>query len=183
MRVPLVPVTVTDLLPVVLNVHERVDVPLPPVTVVGERVHDGLSLAKATSALKAFNGVIVIVDVPVAPTRIVTAVGLAPRLKSGTIWTVKATVVRWVRVPLVPVTVTVTGPAFVKVHDRAEVPEPPVTEAGERLQLALSLDKATFPVNPFNGVMVMVEVPAAPTVTVTLVGLAAMSKSLGGTTL
>ncbi len=79
--------------------------------------------------------------------------------------------------PLVPLTITVTVPAEAKVHDNVEVPEPPDTVAGVRLHEALSLVNETSPVNPFNGPTVMVEVPAIPTLTVTLVGLAVRVKS------
>jgi len=76
-----------------------------------------------------------------------------------------------------PVTVTVTEPATVKVQDRVAVPEPAVTEAGDRMHAELSADRATSSAKPFNGEMVIVEVPAEFTVTVTAVGLAAMAKS------
>ncbi len=68
-------------------------------------------------------------------------------------------------------------PTVIKVHDRVEVPEPPVTVAGDRVQAELSLTRATSPVNPFNGEMVIVEVPAEPTATVTEAGLAETVKS------
>ena len=76
-----------------------------------------------------------------------------------------------------PVTVTVTVPAAVKVHERIEVPEPPVTEGAERVQAVLPLVRATLPVNPFNGEIVIVDVPADPTVTVTEAGFADIVKS------
>jgi len=77
----------------------------------------------------------------------------------------------------VPVTVTVTDPADVNMHESVEVPEPPVTLVGVRVQAELSDARATVPANPFNGEMVMVEVPAEPTETVTEVGLAEIAKS------
>jgi hypothetical protein len=82
-----------------------------------------------------------------------------------------------VREPLVPVTVTVTVPAAVNVHDNVEVPEPPVTDDGDSVQAELSLVKATELVNPFNGETVMVEVATTPTTAGTLVGLAETVKS------
>ncbi len=91
--------------------------------------------------------------------------------------TVKPTVAAWENDPLVPLTVTVTEPAAPNMHDNVEVPEPPVTVAGVRLHAALSATSATSPVNPFNGVIVMVEVPVAPTRTDTEVGLAEILKS------
>ena len=87
------------------------------------------------------------------------------------------TSVEWDRAPLVPVTETVTEPAELKVQERVEVPEPPVTVAGVRVQAELSDVSVTSPVNPFTGEMAMVEVPAEPTVAVTAVGLAEMVKS------
>ncbi len=81
------------------------------------------------------------------------------------------------REPLVPVTVTITVPTAVKVHDSAEVPEPPVTVAGVRMQAELSDTSATLPVNPFTGETVIVDVPAEFTTTDTAVGLAETVKS------
>src|SRR6266566_1697315 len=76
-----------------------------------------------------------------------------------------------------PVTVTVTEPATVKVQDRVAVPEPAVTKAGDRMHAELSADRATSSVKPFNGAMVIVEVPTEPTDTVKEVGLAEIVKS------
>lgn len=76
-----------------------------------------------------------------------------------------------------PVMVTVTLPVAVKVHDSVELPDPPVTLGGVSEQTELSLVKATAAVKPFSGAIVTVEVPAAPTITLTLVGLAVIVKS------
>ncbi len=73
--------------------------------------------------------------------------------------------------------VTVTEPVAANVHDSVEVPEPPVTVDGDKVQAELSLVRATSPVNPFNGEMVIVEVPAEPTTTDKVAGLAAIVKS------
>jgi hypothetical protein len=78
-----VPVTVTTTVPVVVNVHESVEVPEPPVTDVGVNVQAVLSLVRATSPVKLFSGEIVIVDVPGLPTTTETLVGLAVMEKSG----------------------------------------------------------------------------------------------------
>jgi len=75
------------------------------------------------------------------------------------------------------VTVTTTVPAAVKVQERVEGPEPPVTVVGVRMQAELSAARATSPVKTFTGEIVIVEVPAELTTTVTVVGLAAMVKS------
>lgn len=87
--------------------HDNVLVP-EPVTLVGARVQDkpvaGETVAdNDTAPLKPFRAVTVMVEVPEAPARIVTVVGLAVIVKS---WTVKVTVALWVVEPLVPVTVT-----------------------------------------------------------------------------
>src|SRR4029077_15213653 len=81
------------------------------------------------------------------------------------------------REPLVPVTATSTVPTLAKLQDNTDVPEPPVTVARERVQAELSETSATSPVNPFNGEIVMVEVAAEPTDTVTVVGPAEIVKS------
>src|SRR5213592_1990674 len=106
------------------------EVPEPPVTVVGVSVQATLSAVSPTSLANPLRGSMVMVEVPGDPTDAVTAVGLAEMVKS--------TVAEWERLPLVPVTVRVTLPAAVKVQDRVEVPEPPVTAAGFRVQAALS---------------------------------------------
>jgi len=63
------------------------------------------------------------------------------------------------------------------VQDNVEVPEPLVTVAGVRLQTALSDVRATPPVKPFTGVIMMVEVAGELTTVVTEVGFAEMAKS------
>jgi len=68
------------------------------------------------------------------------------------------------------------------VHDNVEVPEPPVTVDGLRLQSPLSETRATSPAKPFNGDIVIVEVAGTPTVADTLVGLAAIEKSAAAVT-
>jgi len=175
--VPDVPVTVTVTLPVEVKVQDSVELPDPPVTLVGVRVHALLSETIATSLLNPLRGETLIVDVPADPTTTVTLAGVAVIEKSGVRVTVYATVAEWEREPLVPVTVTVTGPAMVKVHERVEVPDPPVTVAKDSVQAELSLVRATLPLNPFNGEIEIVDVPADPTVTVTEAGLADIVKS------
>ena len=72
---------------------------------------------------------------------------------------------------------TVTGPVAVKVQDRVDVPEPPVTVAGVRVQAELFAVRATLPVKPFTGETVIVDTPCELTTTVTVVGLAVTEKS------
>jgi hypothetical protein len=179
---PLVPVTVTVTDPVLVKVQERVEVPAPPVTLVGVRVQAVLSEVRATLPVKLLRGAIVIVEVPAVFTTTLTVLGLAVIVKSGGLFTVYATVAEWESEPLVPVTVTVTGPAEVKVHDRVEVPVPPVILAGVRVHAELPEARATVPVNPFRGEIVIVEVPAEPVSTVTAVGLTEIEKSAGAVT-
>ena len=78
------PVTDTCLLPVVVNVHDRVELP-DPVTLVGETLHDVLLVARLTTPAKPLTADIVMLDVPAAFTLTVTLVGLAAIVKSWTI--------------------------------------------------------------------------------------------------
>jgi hypothetical protein len=61
------------------------------------------------------------------------------------------------------------------------VPEPPVTldELRVHVRLAESVVtvRATVPVNPFTGAMIITELPGAPAFVVTLVGFAVIMKS------
>jgi hypothetical protein len=67
-------------------VHDRVDVPPPPVIVAGLAVHDRLVefdvTATATLEVNPFTGAMVTVDVLAEPATPVTAVGLALTVKS-----------------------------------------------------------------------------------------------------
>ena len=72
---------------------------------------------------------------------------------------------------------TATVPVDVNVQDRVEVPEPPVTTVGDRVHAELSVVRVTGPVKPLTGEMLIVEVPAELTATVTLDGLAVIVKS------
>jgi len=82
-REPLVPVTETVTEPAELKVQERVEVPEPPINVVGVRVQAELSEVRATSPVNPLTGKMVTVEVPAEPTVAVTAVGLAEMVKSG----------------------------------------------------------------------------------------------------
>ena len=79
------------------------------------------------------------------------------------------------------VTVATKLPAELPVQDNVDVPEPPVMVIAETVQDMLVelvvIPTVTVPVNPFNGDTVMLECPATPTLTVTLVGLAEIVKS------
>ena len=75
-------VTVTD--PAAVNVQDSVDVPEPPVTLVGVNVHAELSDTSATSAVNPLTGPTVMAEVPGLPVATVTDVGLAPSVKFWT---------------------------------------------------------------------------------------------------
>lgn len=62
------------------------------------------------------------------------------------------------------------------VQDRADVPEP-VTLVGETVHEVLFVARLTTPAKPLTADTVIVEVPAAFTLTLTLVGLAVTVKS------
>jgi hypothetical protein len=85
------------------------------------------------------------------------------------------------REPLEPVTVERKFPFADPVHDKVDVPDPPVIVVGVSLQARLvefvATARVTVPVNPFSGATVIVDVPAVPVVTETVVGLAEMVKS------
>jgi hypothetical protein len=172
-REPLVPVTVTVTLPVLVKVQESVELPDPPAIVAVVRVHAVLSAESATLPVKPLVELIVIVEVPAELIATLTVVGLALIVKS---WTLKETVVVCERLPLVPVTVTVTVPVDVKVHDRIEEPDPEI-EAGVKVHAELSADKLTVPAKLSRAVTVIDEVPAWLTSTLTLEGLDAIVKS------
>lgn len=81
---------------------------------------------------------------------------------------------------LVPVTVTVYTPAMPE-HESVDDPEP-VMLVGVRVQVSpvvgLMVDAMlTIPLKPLRAVIVIVEVPVAPALTFTVVGLAEMVKS------
>jgi len=129
-----------------------------------------------TLPLKLLDGVIVIALVPVVPCTIVKLLGLAERTKVGDALTVSAIVVVSVKLPDVPVTVTVAAPVLadalaVKVNMVLDV-------AGFELKAAVTplgnpdAEKVTLPVKPFAGVIVIVLVAVVPCTTATLLGLA-----------
>lgn len=66
-----------------MKVQESVELPDPPVTVVGVREHALLSELSATSPLNPFSGDMVKVEVPGDPTTTLTFVGVAAIEKSG----------------------------------------------------------------------------------------------------
>jgi len=141
-----------------------VEVPEPPVILDGVAVHERfvelVETARLTVEEKPFMGVTVTVEPPATLVPTVTLAGLADIVKSTT---VKTTVAACERLPIVPVTVTVTVPATVNVHDSVELPNLPVTVDGVRVHAVLSLVSTTLPAKPFIGETVILDEPAEPT--------------------
>ena len=155
------------------------EVPAPPVILDGVRVQERfvelVEKARLTVDAKPFSGATETAESPATLVPTVTLVGLADIAKSTT---VKTTVAVCERLPIVPVTVTVTVPETVNVHDSVELPNPPVTVDGFRVQAALSLVNTTSPVKPFNRETVILDMPTEPTSTVTPDGAAVSVKSV-----
>jgi hypothetical protein len=170
--VALVPVTPTWTEPAMANVHDSVELP-DRVTLVGDRVHEVLLVARATTPANPFRPVTVMVDVPGEPAFTVTDVGLDAIVKSST---TNVTMTAWDRGPLVPVTPTWNDWAVVKVHDSVLVPDP-VILVGLNMHAVLFVPRLMTPDNPNGAVTVMVEVAAGPAFTVIELGLAAIVKS------
>jgi hypothetical protein len=67
------------------------------------------------------------------------------------------------------------------VQDSVEVPDPPLIDVADRVQLRLvefvATERVTVEVNPLRGATLIVEMPATPTETVKLVGFAIIEKS------
>lgn len=140
------------------------------------------TLPSPTLPAKLLREETVMLEVAVAPAKTATVPGLAEteKLGRGTV-KLKVTVTACVRLPLVPVTFTGKRPSKLPVHVSVEVPEPPVTVPGLKLQDRLEelvwFVKTTSLVKLWNEVMVIVEEPATPTFVETLVGLAEIPKS------
>jgi hypothetical protein len=141
---------------------------------VQERFVELVNTPSATVPANPLTGETVTVEPPEASTRTPTLVGLALIEKPITL---KVTATVWERLPLVPVTVTCKVPGLANVHDRAELPEP-ATLVGVSMQDVLLLAKPTTPPKPLSPETVIVDPPALPALTVTLVGLADSVKSV-----
>lgn len=102
---------------------------------------------------------------------LITVVTVTPPLPLPVAVTVRATVVVWVRAPLVPVTVTFVVPVVAVLEAVKVRVLVVVVEAG--LKLAVTpvgrplAESVTVPVNPFTGVIVIVLLPVAPCATLT----------------
>jgi hypothetical protein len=64
----------------------------------------------------------------------------------------------------------------VYVQDNVELPDP-VMLAGVTLHEVLLVDRPTTPANPFDAATITVDLAAVPEITVTVVGLAEITKS------
>jgi hypothetical protein len=128
--------------------------------------------ASVTLPVNPFAGVTVTVSVALLPCVTDRAAAAGAMVKVGAGATVSAIVVEAVRLPEVPVTVTVTVPvvavpAAVSVSTLVPVvgfvAKLDVTPLGRPVAASV-----TLPVNPLAGVMVMVSVPLAPWITVSV---------------
>jgi hypothetical protein len=121
-----------------------------------------------------------IVDVAGLPAVNQTLVGSATREKSGGAFTVTSIVAVWVRLPLVPVTVTVYGPVVEDVSVQVEVCVPLMLE-GEHVVVIPErfeeLASETVPLKPPVGVKAIVDVVDPPETKDTRFGAAAREKS------
>jgi hypothetical protein len=118
----------------------------------------------------------VIVLFPLLPCATMTGLGAAVSVKLGGTCTVSWIVVVWVKVPEMPVTVTVAGPvAAVALAVKVSVL---LLVAGLGLNFAVTplgspeAESVTLALKPFNGVTVIALVPWLPWMTVRLLGLA-----------
>ena len=131
---------------------------------------------KLTLPLKPFWGVSEIVLEPLAPCVTVKLLGEAESVKlgAGTEFTVRAMVVLFVKLPEVPVMVTVAAPAVAVLL--AVSVKVLVAVAGLGLKEAVTplgkpdADKLTLPLKPFWGVSEIVLEPLAPSMRVRLLG-------------
>jgi len=162
---------------------------IPRLMLVGDRVQvkpfvGETEEIRLTVPVKPLCAVTVIVEVPVAPARNVTAVGLAVTVYG--VPDVTVTVAAVLRPPPVPVTVTVNVPGAEEVQERVEaplvVPLLRVMLVGDRVQVRpvdgeTEAVRLTIPANPLRLVTVMPEVPVPPEAKLTVVGLAVTVKS------
>ncbi len=156
------------------------------VTDVGDRVHDAGSLAavglieqlRFTCPANPFSPTTLMVAVfpVVAPGAMLSAVvPPLPAVKVGSAVTVRVTVVVAVRVPEIPVTVTVTGPPTAAESPAVRVSTwvPAVVPAAKLAVIPLGRADAastTLPLNPPISVTAMVLVPVPPCATDTAAG-------------
>jgi len=85
-------------------------------------------------------------------------------------------ITEWERLPLVPVTATWTTDVDENVQESVELPEP-ITLLGATVHDVLLVLRLTTPEKPFRELIVTLDVPAVPTLTLTFVGLPVIAKS------
>lgn len=177
-RLPEVPVTVTVTVPVVA-VLLAVSVKVLEFVVLtglnkGVTPLDRPDADNATLPLKPLSGLTVIVLELLAPCVMVMLLGEAERVKFGGGFTVKESVVEFVKSAAVPVMVTAAVPVVavpLAVNVSVLVPvvlaglNDAVTPAGKP-----EADKLTVPLKPFSALMAIVLLPLAPCATVRLLG-------------
>src|SRR5882724_2995780 len=141
---------------------------------------------KLTLLLKPFSGVTVMVLVPVVPCASVKLFGDAEKAKFAGGFTVREIVGVLVKLPDVPVTVTVTVPvAAVLLAVSVKVLVPAVLLGLNDAVTPLGrpdADKLTLLLKPFCGVTVMALAPVVPCASVKLFGDAEKAKLAGGFT-
>jgi hypothetical protein len=185
LRLPEVPVIVSVDVPVAavaptVSVRELVVVAVPglkdAVTPFGRPDADKLTLP-----VKPFRGATAMVLEPLNPWATVRLLGDAERLKFAGTPTARETVVVWLRLPEVPVIVTVEVPVAavalaVSVKELVVVAETGLKDAVTPFGRP-DADKLTLPAKPFWGATVMVLEALDPWVTVKLFGAAERPKS------
>lgn len=130
--------------------------------------------ARVTTPANPLSAVTVTVEFPAIPTITLTVAGLAAIVKS---WTMYVTVVECDRDALLPVTVTWTVVAELKLQESVALPDP-VTLAGKMVHEVLLVLRLTTPAKPLFAWTEIVEIPGVPVSRVTEVGFAIMLKSV-----
>jgi hypothetical protein len=129
---------------------------------------------KLTLPLNPLVGLTVMVLLALLPCVTETLAGDAESVKFGAAFTVRVTVVVWLKLPEVPVIVTVAFPVVAVPLAVSVKLLVPVVLAGLKLAVTPAgspdADRLTLPVKPLVGFTVMVLLPLPPWVTVTLVG-------------
>ena len=187
-RLPEVPVMVTVVGPPTAADPLAVKVKVLVVVVLGG-LNDAVTplgradvTARLTLPLKPFSGFTVIVLVPLLPWAMLRLLGAADNVKLGATVTVRLTVVVCVRLPEVPVIVTVVGPPTaadplaVKVKVLVVVVLDGLNDAVTPLGRAEVTAKLTLPLKPFSGFTVIVLVPLLPWAMLKLLGAAVSVK-------
>jgi hypothetical protein len=189
-RLPAVPVTVAVKPPVgAVLLAAKASVLVPEVLAGVNEAFTPLGnpdAVRLTLPVKPFWGVIVIMLVPLDPCVRLTVFGDADSAKFGTALTVRVIVVEPVRLPEVPVIVTLVVPAVAALL--AESVSVLVVEALPGVKDAVTpvgspeADMTTVPLNPPRGTMLMVLVPLVPCTSVMLFGEAERLKPRIGLT-